>query len=180
MTPNKTGATARRRCNPDLHLCLTTKNWDRPINGTLLNHGFEMEMQYEAGAGDHKYFLSLCECHVWRKFNEGRLTDRFGFVFPQAFMSMFQILTQEGWVDVMDQTLVAVGHMWAPVVAIYFILYHLFATLVKILRSYWSLRRCFLLQFKLFCAENSLFMHIKMLLSFKRNMLMYSVSHCKC
>lgn len=51
--------------------------------------------------------------------------------FLQAFMSMFQILTQEGWVDVMDQTLVAVGHMWAPVVAIYFILYHLFATLVK-------------------------------------------------
>lgn len=46
-------------------------------------------------------------------------------------MSMFQILTQEGWVDVMDQTLVAVGHMWAPVVAIYFILYHLFATLVR-------------------------------------------------
>lgn len=44
---------------------------------------------------------------------------------------MFQILTQEGWVDVMDQTLVAVGHMWAPVVAIYFILYHLFATLVR-------------------------------------------------
>lgn len=49
----------------------------------------------------------------------------------QAFMSMFQILTQEGWIDVMDQTLVAVGHMWAPVVAIYFILYHLFATLVS-------------------------------------------------
>ncbi|TKC47364.1 hypothetical protein EI555_008850, partial [Monodon monoceros] len=48
-----------------------------------------------------------------------------------AFMSMFQILTQEGWVDVMDQTLNAVGHMWAPVVAIYFILYHLFATLLK-------------------------------------------------
>ncbi|KAK2840049.1 hypothetical protein Q5P01_013789 [Channa striata] len=54
--------------------------------------------------------------------------DRFT-TFPRAFMSMFQILTQEGWVDVMDQTLVAVGHMWAPVVAIYFILYHLFATL---------------------------------------------------
>lgn len=45
---------------------------------------------------------------------------------------MFQILTQEGWVDVMDQTLNAVGHMWAPVVAIYFILYHLFATLVSL------------------------------------------------
>lgn len=49
----------------------------------------------------------------------------------QAFMSMFQILTQEGWIDVMDQTLVAVGQVWAPVVAIYFILYHLFATLVR-------------------------------------------------
>ncbi|KAK3543373.1 hypothetical protein QTP70_018378 [Hemibagrus guttatus] len=54
--------------------------------------------------------------------------DRFT-TFPRAFMSMFQILTQEGWVDVMDQTLVAVGRVWAPVVAIYFILYHLFATL---------------------------------------------------
>ncbi|XP_046903725.1 sodium leak channel non-selective protein [Hypomesus transpacificus] len=55
--------------------------------------------------------------------------DRFT-TFPRAFMSMFQILTQEGWVDVMDQTLVAVGDWWAPVVAIYFILYHLFATLI--------------------------------------------------
>ncbi|GAB1299202.1 Sodium leak channel NALCN [Apodemus speciosus] len=55
--------------------------------------------------------------------------DRFT-TFPRAFMSMFQILTQEGWVDVMDQTLNAVGHMWAPLVAIYFILYHLFATLI--------------------------------------------------
>ncbi|KAJ8012504.1 hypothetical protein DPEC_G00043510 [Dallia pectoralis] len=55
--------------------------------------------------------------------------DRFT-TFPMAFMSMFQILTQEGWVDVMDQTLVAVGQLWAPVVAIYFILYHLFATLI--------------------------------------------------
>lgn len=51
---------------------------------------------------------------------------------------MFQILTQEGWVDVMDQTLVAVGHMWAPVVAIYFILYHLFATLVRHLLYRWD------------------------------------------
>lgn len=55
----------------------------------------------------------------------------FDYFLFQAFMSMFQILTQEGWVDVMDQTLIAVGHMWAPVVAIYFILYHLFATLVS-------------------------------------------------
>ncbi|XP_032878993.1 sodium leak channel non-selective protein isoform X2 [Amblyraja radiata] len=55
--------------------------------------------------------------------------DRFT-TFPRAFMSMFQIITQEGWVDVMDQTLIAVGQVWAPVVAIYFILYHLFATLI--------------------------------------------------
>lgn len=55
-------------------------------------------------------------------------------------MSMFQILTQEGWVDVMDQTLVAVGQMWAPVVAIYFILYHLFATLVNIITCAFSVR----------------------------------------
>ncbi|XP_077872428.1 sodium leak channel NALCN isoform X5 [Ictidomys tridecemlineatus] len=63
--------------------------------------------------------------------------DRFT-TFPRAFMSMFQILTQEGWVDVMDQTLNAVGHMWAPVVAIYFILYHLFATLLR--KSVFSIR----------------------------------------
>lgn len=55
-------------------------------------------------------------------------------------MSMFQILTQEGWVDVMDQTLVAVGQMWAPVVAIYFILYHLFATLVNMICCAFSVR----------------------------------------
>jgi len=55
-------------------------------------------------------------------------------------MSMFQILTQEGWVDVMDQTLVAVGQMWAPIVAIYFILYHLFATLVNRICCTFSIR----------------------------------------
>uniref|UniRef100_A0A8C4QUY6 Ion transport domain-containing protein n=1 Tax=Eptatretus burgeri TaxID=7764 RepID=A0A8C4QUY6_EPTBU len=55
--------------------------------------------------------------------------DRFT-TFPRAFMSMFQILTQEGWIDVMDQTMQAVGHVWAPLVAVYFILYHLFATLI--------------------------------------------------
>lgn len=54
--------------------------------------------------------------------------------FFQAFMSMFQILTQEGWVEVMDETMIKTMRGTkdgiAPVVAIYFILYHLFVTLV--------------------------------------------------
>lgn len=74
----------------------------------------------------------------WGKHYECVLTDHNHVPLLQAFMSMFQILTQEGWVDVMDQTLVAVGLMWAPVVAIYFILYHLFATLVKNSAQIWS------------------------------------------
>lgn len=49
-------------------------------------------------------------------------------------MSMFQILTQEGWVEVMDETMIktmrGTKDEIAPVVAIYFILYHLFVTLV--------------------------------------------------
>lgn len=43
---------------------------------------------------------------------------------------MFQILTQEAWVEVMDETMVRTSDTLAPIVAIYFILYHLFATLI--------------------------------------------------
>ncbi|BES93887.1 voltage-gated ion channel [Nesidiocoris tenuis] len=51
--------------------------------------------------------------------------------FPEAFMSMFQILTQEAWVEVMDDTMVRTPYKPFPVfVAIYFILYHLFVTLI--------------------------------------------------
>ncbi|XP_076062886.1 sodium leak channel non-selective protein na isoform X5 [Oratosquilla oratoria] len=54
--------------------------------------------------------------------------------FSDAFMSMFQILTQEGWVDVMDGTMLntmdKTTDKLAPIVAIYFILYHLFVTLI--------------------------------------------------
>ncbi|KAK8392277.1 hypothetical protein O3P69_017693 [Scylla paramamosain] len=54
--------------------------------------------------------------------------------FAHAFMSMFQILTQEGWVEVMDETMIKTMRGTkdgiAPVVAIYFILYHLFVTLI--------------------------------------------------
>lgn len=52
--------------------------------------------------------------------------------FPEAFMSMFQILTQEAWVEVMDETMVRTHESIAPLVAVYFILYHLFVTLVII------------------------------------------------
>ncbi|XP_026672772.1 sodium leak channel non-selective protein [Ceratina calcarata] len=50
--------------------------------------------------------------------------------FPEAFMSMFQILTQEAWVDVMDETMMRTHETMAPLVAMYFILYHLFVTLI--------------------------------------------------
>ena len=43
-------------------------------------------------------------------------------------MAMFQVLTQEGWVDVMHDTMDGVSGTWRPAVTIYFILYHLFAT----------------------------------------------------
>lgn len=46
-------------------------------------------------------------------------------------MSMFQILTQEAWVEVMDETMVRTSQTLTPLVAIYFILYHLFVTLVS-------------------------------------------------
>lgn len=46
-------------------------------------------------------------------------------------MSMFQILTQEAWVDVMDETMLRTRKTYlVPLVAVYFILYHLFVTLV--------------------------------------------------
>ncbi|KAF2357306.1 Ion transport domain [Trinorchestia longiramus] len=54
--------------------------------------------------------------------------------FAMAFMSMFQILTQEGWVEVMDETMISTMRKArdevAPFVAMYFILYHLFVTLI--------------------------------------------------
>ncbi|KAI8507000.1 hypothetical protein Bbelb_154390 [Branchiostoma belcheri] len=52
--------------------------------------------------------------------------------FPAALMSMFQILTQEGWVEVMDHTMWAVGETYAPLVAVYFILYHMFTAVIVV------------------------------------------------
>ena len=46
-------------------------------------------------------------------------------------MSMFQILTQEAWVEVMDETMLRTSETIVPIVAVYFILYHLFVTLVS-------------------------------------------------
>ena len=46
-------------------------------------------------------------------------------------MSMFQILTQKGWNEVMHLTMFETGVRVAPLVAIYFIFYHLFVTLVS-------------------------------------------------
>jgi len=46
-------------------------------------------------------------------------------------MSMFQILTQKGWNEVMFSTMSETSENIAPFVAIYFIFYHLFVTLVS-------------------------------------------------
>lgn len=50
--------------------------------------------------------------------------------FPYAFMSMFQILTQEAWTDVMNETMLRVKDHIGPYVALYFIMYHLFVSLI--------------------------------------------------
>jgi len=44
-------------------------------------------------------------------------------------MTMFQILTQKGWIDIMHSTMTQ-SRKFYPLVAVYFILYHLFVTLV--------------------------------------------------
>lgn len=45
-------------------------------------------------------------------------------------MSMFQIITQEGWTDVVIEILRACNEQAVPFVAIYFVAYHLLVTLV--------------------------------------------------
>ncbi|GMR47689.1 hypothetical protein PMAYCL1PPCAC_17884, partial [Pristionchus mayeri] len=50
--------------------------------------------------------------------------------FPQAFMAMFQIITQEGWTDFVVEVLRATDDRVVPFAAIYFVAYHLFATLI--------------------------------------------------
>lgn len=56
--------------------------------------------------------------------------------FLKAFMSMFQILTQEAWVEVMDETMLRTRETLTPLVAVYFILYHLFVTLVRMIYNF--------------------------------------------
>lgn len=50
--------------------------------------------------------------------------------FPYAFFSMFQILTQEAWPEVMSRTMEQVNPSLTAIVAVYFIFYHLIATLI--------------------------------------------------
>ena len=80
-------------------------------------------------------FNPRCLCNKekyssWNNFYQKRVSTLF-FCVLQAFMSMFQILTQKGWVVVMYDSMFATGS-FAPLVAIYFISYHLFATVVSI------------------------------------------------
>ena len=48
-------------------------------------------------------------------------------------MSMFQILTQEGWIEVLDGVLYHISEnvIARALVAIYFMIYHQFVTLVS-------------------------------------------------
>ncbi|KAI6183274.1 hypothetical protein M3Y97_00471800 [Aphelenchoides bicaudatus] len=50
--------------------------------------------------------------------------------FPQAFMCMFQIITQEGWPELVVDVLRMTDDRMVPFVAIYFVAYHLFVTLI--------------------------------------------------
>lgn len=50
--------------------------------------------------------------------------------FPQAFMAMFQIITQEGWTEFVVEVLRSMPDRMVPFVAIYFVAYHLFVTLI--------------------------------------------------
>lgn len=63
-------------------------------------------------------------------------------------MSMFQILANKGWTEVMQITMWKTDRFY-PIVAIYFIFYHLFVTLVSteltqcsvLLTEHWSMIR---------------------------------------
>ncbi|VDN30319.1 unnamed protein product [Gongylonema pulchrum] len=45
-------------------------------------------------------------------------------------MAMFQIITQEGWTDFVVEVLRMIDDNLVPFVAIYFVAYHLFVTLI--------------------------------------------------
>jgi hypothetical protein len=53
-------------------------------------------------------------------------------------MSMFQILTQEALVEVMDETMLRTRETLTPLVAVYFILYHLLVTLIRVINNFSS------------------------------------------
>jgi hypothetical protein len=56
-------------------------------------------------------------------------------------MTMFQVLTQKGWVDIMHTTMRQASRL-SPLVAIYFISYHLFVTLVCLINVVFTCCLC--------------------------------------
>ena len=64
-------------------------------------------------------FCSLAEAH-YKRFQD----------FQESFMSMFQILTQEGWTELMNETMHWHKRFGPALVAIYFVTYHLFVSLI--------------------------------------------------
>ena len=83
----------------------------------------------------HVFFTILCDEQVEERLGQcwfSGYTHMLGTIF-QAFMSMFQILTQEGWVEVVQATLYASegNYFIMTLIRIYFVLYHQFAGVVS-------------------------------------------------
>ena len=97
----------------------------------LISEGFPSVLPVSI-ATDWDCFNDICLCAFasFLTFNHNFVCIGVLFSLPQAFMSMFQILTQKGWIEVMHVTMWKTGKV-APLVAIYFIFYHLFVTLVS-------------------------------------------------
>ncbi|CAJ0584337.1 unnamed protein product, partial [Mesorhabditis spiculigera] len=74
-------------------------------------------------------FVIIASAISLQLFNSVPHLDHF-HTFPKAFMSMFQIITQEGWTDFVVEVLRATPDGVVPFVAIYFVAYHLFVTLI--------------------------------------------------
>ena len=50
--------------------------------------------------------------------------------YPEALQAMFQIITQEGWVEILETLMHSAGMYISPLVAIFIVAYHLFSSLI--------------------------------------------------
>ncbi|PIO63442.1 hypothetical protein TELCIR_14956 [Teladorsagia circumcincta] len=76
---------------------------------------------------DRNYFTYFQAFRLLRLIKASPILEDFVW---KAFVSMFQIITQEGWTDFVVEVLRATDDKLVPFVAIYFVAYHLFVTLI--------------------------------------------------